>query len=373
METQKKTQEVLLEERTELANNNEFAEIDLGFDLSKTKQAFSNIFSLASLALKDSLKKKNDPPTQQKTAVQVEPDTTDEENSKTSEDEENAETSEEHITTTLEEPKEEEDLKTSENSSTFAKIEVGLFSSSSTKEEEEDNSTKEEGSSVNYNIDITESPGVKKFIKLTSTISLLQFAPIFFFFILDSFGIHYRHSIVSSDVEWLFTMMFFSLLTLKANNILRKSKIIAYGFFLIDTLITGRGYIFAFYSASYLTFIMLASISISLATSLLSRTTKLLSEKKAFKFTFVLFAIFSTVVVFIFGWEFRHFSFIETLITICGIGYIAGQVAKERVKILGKRLEQEERSIQFGECFAIGCGANVRGLMRVVRRSLSIF
>lgn len=316
--TQNETQEVLTQKITELTQNQDMAEINLGLDLTKAKQTFSNALALTSLKLKDAIFKELIAP-QPNTAAHSE--VADEENSESLSD---------------------------------------------------SGSTKKEDRSTGYKIDLKQSPGIKTFIRITSIASLVQLFLVIVFFRLDFFGIHYRHSMVSSDSLWIASMMIFSSLMIK-NSIFRKNSAVAFGLFLVDTLITGRGYIFGLYSPTYLTFMMVASISISSVLFILNEISRYLTGKGAFVLTFVVFAFTSSIAVIAAGSDFRDYSLFEIVAIICGFGYIAGLVAKERVRMFGRRLEDKERNISIGDCFAIGVGGNIRGLFRGVGGLLSKF
>lgn len=353
MESENKTtnqhqQQVLIEENQQTQKDKTAAEIDLDFsiDLSKAKKGLSNMFDFFSSAFEDTMPQSEIPVP----AIRIQADDNEEEKEPESNEGNNDEdfSSFSHI--------QDEEEETAENRP-YAEVDINFFSSS-----KKDGTEEFEPIAIqNYTL-ILNSPAVKKYVKLTSVISLIQLISTFIITRTEIFGYRHCRHFKFGDFVWLGALMISSSMMIKKFKSFRHLRKTTLVFLFIDTVIALQGYSMAFWAPTILSLIYLASVTVSLSILILNSTSLQISQKKAFKFTYLLYVIITFIVFFVFNIAFEFLSLGEKVLVVGVIGYIAGHVASSRLSILGERLEMKDMSITLEDCIVIGVGASTKGL-----------
>lgn len=345
----KNQKEVLIRDKTTERSDPEMADInlDLNINFSKAKQAITNIFALTSLTIKNAFKEKETQTGETPT-----------------EEEKETENDEESTDSFADAPlDDEEPIVEPEKETKQANIEIDFFKS--TKEEDKD---KFETIQIENYILTLSSPGIKRYVKLTSSVSLVQLVGVLIWTLVFSGGRYYKH-LTPEDLLWALVLLASSLAMLKKFRTFRHLRKTTIFFFLLDSFFATLAYSLALQCPSLLSLVYLASCSISLSILILNSVNSQISQKKAFKVTLAIYILVMTLVFLIFSWEFRFLNFAEKVLFVGVIGTFAGHIASARIRILGERLEMKDMSITLEDCICIGVGANSRGLLIAMKKT----
>lgn len=323
----------------------QMAQINLDIGIGKITQSITNVFALTTLKIKQMVNKPKTP--NRKTKVE-----------KTEVETQEADDEEEFSTDlgSFNEGKIEDFEETHAES---AEVEINIFCDKPhEKDKFEDEIEKE-----NYTLELS-SPGIKRYVKITSIISILQLCSFLFLHIFLGFGRRYHHHLIPNDLFWASAMVFSGTMMLKKFEGFRHRRKTTIVFFVIDSLICYNAYSYAYSLPTFLSLVFLASLTVSFTIFTLNSVADRIPQRTAFRATFFIYVVTCLLVFMVFHGAFREMPFGEKALLMGLFGYFAGLTAEARVRILGKRLELKDMSITLEDCIVIAVAGNVKGCVK---------